>query len=67
MDNIKKSKPIPEGDTVPVPTSFDRRIYIGIAQYKHDLGLPFDQDVIRLLVAVGLEKAGYPKEVHKIK
>jgi hypothetical protein len=49
-----------------VVTTFDRNIYIGLAQFKHDMGLPYIQDVIRVLTAQALKSAGYPKEVHPV-
>lgn len=56
-----------EVELIPVTTNFSRNVYIGIAQYAHDKGMPYDQDAIRILVANALALEGYPKEVHKIK
>lgn len=50
-----------------IVTQFDRRIYIALAQYQHDMGQPFIQDAVRILVAQALSNLGYPKEVHPIK
>jgi hypothetical protein len=44
---------------IPINTSFAHNVYSALEQYRKDKGLPFIQDVIRLLCAGGLSKAGY--------
>lgn len=45
--------------SVPINTTFAHNVYKALEQYRKDKGLPFLQDVVRLLVASGLSKAGY--------
>lgn len=56
-----------DSNNLKVTTLFDKHIYIGLAQYQHDMGLPYLQDANRILVAQSLKSLGYPKEVHPIK
>ena len=55
-----------EVNTFKVTTQFDYHIGIGLAQYQYDMGLPYIQDAVRILVAQSLTSLGYPKEVHRI-
>lgn len=53
-------------DNLQVTTKFDKRIFIAILQYQHDMGLLSVQDVNRILIAQALNNLGYPKQHHKI-
>jgi len=44
---------------IPINTTFAHNVYKALEQYRKDKGLPFIQDVVRLLCAGGLSKAGY--------
>lgn len=54
-------------DGLSITTKLDKRMYIALAQYAHDMGLPNVQDANRILIAQALTNLGYPKEIHKIK
>lgn len=60
--NSKKSEQF-----MPCTTRIDKRQYLALMQLQYDLGLPYIQDVVRLLISKGLSVEGYPKENHKIK
>lgn len=45
--------------TIPINTAFAHNVYTALEQYRKDKGLPYQQDVIRLAVAMLLDKAGY--------
>lgn len=45
--------------TIPINTAFANNVYTALEQYRKDKGLPYQQDVIRLAVAMLLDKAGY--------
>jgi hypothetical protein len=66
-DNVANGKKADQKKSLQVVTTFDKNIYIALAQYQYDMGLPYIQDVVRVLTAQSLKNLGYPKEVHKIK